>query len=143
MRAAELNLSAHFLPPATSFMAEILRLETPHCFGYLPSKKARPARLKAPFTIEEENIINRQIHINHRTLLPVLHRLMEEPRERANAPPGHSPGRPRRIHDSQLSSPILRHGTTNPSIQLYRDMPFLSHNRHAIDYTVGALAGAR
>lgn len=61
-RAAKPNLSAHFLPPATSFMAESLRLETPqpdHCFGYLPSKKARPAKLKAPFTIEEENIMNR------------------------------------------------------------------------------------
>ena len=61
-RAAKANLSAHFLPPATSFVAESLRLEMPqpdHCFGYIPSKKARPARLKAPFTIEEENIMNR------------------------------------------------------------------------------------
>ena len=64
-RAVKLNLSAHFLPPATSFVAESLSLETPqpdHCFGYLPLKKARPARLKAPFTIEEENIMNRYVH---------------------------------------------------------------------------------
>jgi len=61
-RAARANLSTHFLPSATSFVAESLRLEMlqpDHCFGYIPSKKARPARLKAPFTIEEENIINR------------------------------------------------------------------------------------
>lgn len=61
-RAARANLSAHFLPPATSFVAESLRLAMPqpdHCFGCIPSKKARPARLKAPLTIEEENIINR------------------------------------------------------------------------------------
>lgn len=59
--AAKPNLSTYFLPLATSFVAENLHLETPqpdHCFGYLPSKKARPARLKAPFTIEE-NIMNR------------------------------------------------------------------------------------
>jgi hypothetical protein len=64
-RAAKANLSAHFLPPATSFVAENLRLEMPqpdHCFGYIPSKKARPATLKAPFTIEEENIMNRYEH---------------------------------------------------------------------------------
>jgi hypothetical protein len=61
-RAAKANLSTHFLPPATSFVAESVRLEMPqpdHCFGYIPSKKARPARLRAPFTIEEENIMNR------------------------------------------------------------------------------------
>jgi len=64
-RAAKLNLSTYFLPPATSFVAESLRLKTPqpdHCFRYLLLKKARPTRLKAPFTIEEENIMNRYIH---------------------------------------------------------------------------------
>lgn len=67
-RAAKPNLSAYFLPPATSFVAESLRLETPqpdHCFGYLLSKKARPTRLKAPFTIEEENIINSCIQVGN------------------------------------------------------------------------------
>jgi len=61
-RAAKANLSASFLPSATSFAAEGLRLETPqpdHCFGYIPSKKARPARLQSAFTIDEENIMNR------------------------------------------------------------------------------------
>lgn len=33
-------------------------------FQYLPSKKARPARLKAPFTIEEENTTNRYVNSN-------------------------------------------------------------------------------
>ncbi|KAF2807511.1 uncharacterized protein BDZ99DRAFT_573318 [Mytilinidion resinicola] len=61
-RAAKPNLSPYFSPLATSFVAGRVRLETSqpdHCFGYLPSKKARPARLKASFTIEEENIMNR------------------------------------------------------------------------------------
>ena len=64
-RAAKPNLSAQFLPPASSFVAKNLRLETPqpdHCFGYLLSKKARSAKLKVPFTIEEENIMNRYVH---------------------------------------------------------------------------------
>lgn len=64
-RAAKLNLSSRFSPPATSFVAEDVRLETPqpdHCYGYLPSKKAKPALLQAPFTIEEENIMNRYVN---------------------------------------------------------------------------------
>ena len=72
-RATKANLSAHFLPTATSFVAKNLRLKTPqpdHYFGYIPSKKARPARLKAPFTIKEENIINRYKHC---TLCPLSH----------------------------------------------------------------------
>lgn len=43
-----------------------IRLEMPqpdYRYGYLPSKKARLARLEAPFTIEEENIMNRHVHL--------------------------------------------------------------------------------
>jgi hypothetical protein len=72
-RAAKVNLSAHFLPPATSFVAESLRLKMPqldYCFRYIPLKKARLARLKALFTVKEENIINRYRNC---TLCPLLH----------------------------------------------------------------------
>ncbi|KAH8702928.1 hypothetical protein GQ44DRAFT_38221 [Phaeosphaeriaceae sp. PMI808] len=65
-RAAKPNLNAQFLPSTSSFAAENIRLETPqpdHCYGYLPSKKARPARLMAPFTIGEENTMNRYVHL--------------------------------------------------------------------------------
>lgn len=61
-RAAKTNLSVSFLPSATSFAAEGLRLETPqpdHCFGYIPSKKARLSGLQYPFTADEESIMNR------------------------------------------------------------------------------------
>ena len=72
-RAAKVNLSAYFLPPATSFVAKSLRLKMPqpdYCFRYIPLKKVRLARLKAPFTVKEENIINRYRNC---TLCPLLH----------------------------------------------------------------------
>jgi hypothetical protein len=65
-RAAKLNLNRSFLPQPSSVYvaAQGIRLETPHpdlCFGYLPSKKAKPGRLNAPFTMVEEETINKYV----------------------------------------------------------------------------------
>lgn len=76
-RAVKPNLNAQFLPFASSFAAENIRLETPqpdHCYGYLPSKKARPARLMAPFTIGKENAMNRYAYL---TLLTAIQQLVK------------------------------------------------------------------
>lgn len=141
-RAAKPDLSAQFLPLASSFVAENIRLETPqpdHCYGYLPSKKARPAKLKATFTIEEENIINRyehlvlpairlicdgqrltlltrdsmQVRANYRTLLSFLYRSVEEPCKRADASPSNPPRSPRWVRDRQLPPSVLYYCKAN------------------------------
>ena len=59
------NLNDNFFPVGSGFLAGSLGLgmtKPDHCFGYIRLGPARLMRLEAPFTVNEENIMNRYVH---------------------------------------------------------------------------------